>query len=70
MPVSIPQHLDSGYADDTGYNLATSIYEASIDPPLPPKVLHDTVISAAMSAFDNASNASRARGGVKKCDDM
>ena len=56
--------------DDIGFNLATSIYETSTDRPLTEKVLHDTIISAAMNAFDNASNASRARGGVKKCDDM
>ncbi|CZR66226.1 related to protein transport protein Sec39 [Phialocephala subalpina] len=55
---------------NTRYNLATSIYETSIDAPLPPRILHDTVISAAMNAFDNASNASRSRGGVKKCDEI
>jgi hypothetical protein len=59
-----------GCIDDIGYKLARSIYETSTDPPIEGKVLHDTTISAAMNAFDNASNASRARGGVKKCDEM
>ncbi len=58
------------YIDGIGYNLANAIYETSMDAPIPERLLHDTIISAAMNAFDNASNASRARGGVKKCDEM
>jgi hypothetical protein len=54
----------------TGYTLAQSVYETSVDPPLSRKALHDTVIYAAMNAFDNASNANKTRGGVKKCQDM
>jgi len=55
-----------------GYNLARSIYEASPgqDLPLPQEVLSSTIVSAAMSAYDNATNANKTRGGVKKCDDM
>ena len=32
--------------------------------------LEDTIITAAMSAYDNASNPNRTRGGLLKCDDM
>lgn len=54
----------------SGYTLARSIYETSSEAPLLQQQVRDTVISAAMNAFDNATNANRTRGGVKKCDDM
>lgn len=41
-----------------------------MDPPLPKEVLHDAIVSAAMNAYDNATNANKTRGGLKKCDDM
>jgi hypothetical protein len=53
-----------------GYTLAQSIYEQSPDPPLAKKDLQETIASAAMHAYDNASNPNKTRGGVKKCDDM
>ena len=53
-----------------GYTLARSIYETSSDRTLSKKLLEETVISAAMNAYDNATNANRTRGGVKKCDDI
>ncbi|KUJ21189.1 secretory pathway Sec39 [Mollisia scopiformis] len=59
-----------GLLTNTRFKLANSIYETSTDAPITQKLLHDTIISAAMNAFDNASNASRARGGVKKCDEI
>lgn len=33
-------------------------------------MLRDTIVSAAMNAYDNASNPHRGRGGLLKCDDM
>ncbi len=53
-----------------GYGLARSIYEDDSDQPLATKVLQDTIYAAAMTAYDNASNPNRTRGGLKKCDDM
>ncbi len=53
-----------------GYALARSIYEDAGDHPLDSKVLQDTIYAAAMTAYDNASNPNRTRGGLKKCDDM
>lgn len=53
-----------------GYSLARSIYEDAPEKPLDSKVLQDTVVSAAMNAYDNASNPHRGRGGLLKCDDM
>ena len=53
-----------------GYALARSIYEDADDQPLDPKVLQDSIYAAAMTAYDNASNPNRTRGGLKKCDDM
>ncbi|OIW29932.1 secretory pathway Sec39 [Coniochaeta ligniaria NRRL 30616] len=55
---------------NTRYSLARSLYEDSPDKPLSEKVLQDTVFAAAYNAFDNASNPNRARGGLKKCDDI
>ncbi|KAK3491413.1 secretory pathway protein Sec39-domain-containing protein [Neurospora crassa] len=52
------------------YALAKSIYEDSVEQPLDEKVLKDAVFSTAMTAYDNASNPNRTRGGLKKCDDI
>ncbi len=53
-----------------GYSLARSIYEDSPEKALNNHVLQDTVVAAAMEAYDNASNPHRGRGGLLKCDDM
>ncbi|KAH7395810.1 Sec39 domain-containing protein [Cadophora sp. MPI-SDFR-AT-0126] len=55
---------------NTRYTLARSIYEVVMDPPLPKEVLHDAIVSAAKNAYDNATNANKTRGGMKKCDDI
>ncbi|KAF4635035.1 hypothetical protein G7Y89_g3069 [Cudoniella acicularis] len=55
---------------NTRYTLARSIYESSPDRPLSKQLLVDTIISAAMNAYDNATNANKTRGGVKRCHDI
>ncbi|KAL2019623.1 hypothetical protein VTK56DRAFT_9438 [Thermocarpiscus australiensis] len=55
---------------NTRYTLARSIYEDAPDAPLDRKLLQDTVYATALSAYDNASNPNRTRGGLKKCDDI
>jgi hypothetical protein len=50
--------------------LARSIYEDAADRPLDKEVLQEIVYATAMTAYDNASNTNRTRGGVKRCDDM
>ncbi|KAI0532966.1 Sec39 domain-containing protein [Xylaria digitata] len=55
---------------NTRYSLARSIYEESPEKPLSEDVLRDTVVAAAMEAYDNASNPHRGRGGLLKCDDI
>ncbi|TGJ84302.1 hypothetical protein E0Z10_g4449 [Xylaria hypoxylon] len=55
---------------NTRYSLARSIYEDSPEKPLGEDVLQDTVVTAAMEAYDNASNPHRGRGGLLKCDDI
>ncbi|KAH6655333.1 Sec39 domain-containing protein [Truncatella angustata] len=52
------------------YSLARSIYEDSHEKILSEKVLEDTIVAAAMNAYDNASNPNRTRGGLLKCDDI
>ncbi|MBE3047514.1 hypothetical protein IMZ48_34375 [Candidatus Bathyarchaeota archaeon] len=53
----------------TGYDLARSIYEEA-GPVLDVAALRDTIVAAAMNAFDNSSNPNRTRGNLKKCDEM
>ncbi|EAQ90529.1 hypothetical protein CHGG_02464 [Chaetomium globosum CBS 148.51] len=52
------------------YELARSIYDENPGEPLERKLLQDTIYAAAMTAYDNASNPNRTRGGLKKCNDI
>ncbi|OTB05278.1 hypothetical protein M426DRAFT_320091 [Hypoxylon sp. CI-4A] len=58
------------FLSNTRYVLARSIYEDAPDRPLDSEILRETIISAAMNAYDNASNPHRGRGGLLKCDDI
>ncbi|CAK7266998.1 hypothetical protein SEPCBS119000_002313 [Sporothrix epigloea] len=51
-------------------NLARRLYEDPLDSPLSREVLQETVVAAAMTAYDSASNPNRTRGGLKKCDEI
>ncbi|KAK0739558.1 secretory pathway protein Sec39-domain-containing protein [Apiosordaria backusii] len=55
---------------NTRYALARSLYEEVPDRPIDEKLLQDTVYATAMTAYDNASNPNRTRGGLKKCDEI
>ena len=50
--------------------LAQSIYQNSPENPLSRKSLNSTLITAAMEAYDNATNGNMTRGGVKRCYDI
>ncbi|KAF4785808.1 secretory pathway protein Sec39 [Colletotrichum scovillei] len=52
------------------YSLARSLYEDATNKPLSPQIVQETIVAAALNAYDNASNPSRARGGLKKCDEI
>ncbi|KAK2024678.1 secretory pathway protein Sec39 [Colletotrichum zoysiae] len=52
------------------YSLAKSVYEDAVVKPLPAQTVQETVIAAALNAYDNASNPNRNRGGLKKCDEI
>ncbi|OLN97284.1 Protein transport protein sec39 [Colletotrichum chlorophyti] len=52
------------------YTLARSIYEDAAYNPLPAQTVQETVVAAALNAYDNASNPNRTRGGLKKCDEI
>ncbi|KAL2875518.1 hypothetical protein SGCOL_009287 [Colletotrichum sp. CLE4] len=52
------------------YSLARSLYEDAADKPLSPQIVQETIVAVALNAYDNASNPSRARGGLKKCDEI
>ncbi|KAK2045288.1 secretory pathway protein Sec39 [Colletotrichum somersetense] len=52
------------------YSLAKSLYEDAVVKPLPAQTVQETVIAAALNAYDNASNPNRNRGGLKKCDEI
>ncbi|CAK7274885.1 hypothetical protein SEPCBS57363_006393 [Sporothrix epigloea] len=55
---------------NTRVNLARTLYENSPDQPLSEELMQETVIAAAMAAYDGASNPNRTRGGLKKCDEI
>ncbi|KAL3419608.1 secretory pathway protein Sec39 [Phlyctema vagabunda] len=55
---------------NTRYDLARAIYVKSPEQPLTRAQLQDTILAAAMNAYDNATNPNRTRGGVKKCNDI
>lgn len=53
-----------------GYNLAQSLYDGSQIQIIQQDTLHDQVVAAALSQYDNATNANISRGGLKRCNDM
>ncbi|EPE35106.1 hypothetical protein GLAREA_10802 [Glarea lozoyensis ATCC 20868] len=57
------------FLSNTQYTLARSIYDPPADPPLSKNTLIGTIIAAAMNAYDNATNANKTRGGLKKAQD-
>ncbi|OHW96687.1 secretory pathway protein sec39 [Colletotrichum incanum] len=52
------------------YSLAKSLYEDAGIKPLPAQTVQETIVAAALNAYDNASNPNRTRGGLKKCDEI
>lgn len=48
------------------YQLVVDLYIQSASPPLNPTQVEEAVIEAIYSAYDNASNGNRTRGGMKK----
>ncbi|KAK6208750.1 secretory pathway protein Sec39 [Colletotrichum tabaci] len=52
------------------YSLARSLYEDTGEKPLPAQTVQETVVAAALNAYDNASNPNRTRGGLRKCDEI
>ncbi|KAI1336165.1 secretory pathway protein Sec39 [Xylariaceae sp. FL0016] len=58
------------FLSNTRYSIARSIYEDSSENPLDEDVLRETVVAAAMNAYDNATNPHRGRGGLLKSDDI
>ncbi|KAG5930068.1 hypothetical protein E4U53_002315 [Claviceps sorghi] len=52
------------------YNLARSLYEDAGDKPLPAEIIQEVVYKSALAAFDNATSPDRARGGLKRCDEI
>jgi len=58
------------FLSNARYALARSIYEEPSDNVLDRNLLRDTIVSAAMTAYDNATNPHRGRGGLLKCHDI
>ncbi|KAG0646860.1 hypothetical protein D0Z07_6230 [Hyphodiscus hymeniophilus] len=59
-----------GLLSNNRISLARRIYQIAPERPIPHETLQETVLSEAMNAYDNATNANKTRGGLKKCDDM
>ncbi|PBP24949.1 secretory pathway protein Sec39 [Diplocarpon rosae] len=66
----IEEEVFKTFLTNTRYTLARSIYETTIDQPLPKQVLHDAIVSTIMNTYDNATNANKTRGGLKKCEEI
>lgn len=56
--------------DGGSYDLAANIYCNQERPPLPTGNLESTIMNAALSSYDAASNGNRTRGGVLKASDI
>ncbi|KAG5948456.1 hypothetical protein E4U60_001877 [Claviceps pazoutovae] len=52
------------------YDLARSLFEDTDYKPLPEKAIQEVVHKSALAAFDNATSPDRARGGLKRCDEI
>ncbi|KAK9442839.1 Secretory pathway Sec39 [Metarhizium brunneum] len=52
------------------YSLARNLYDGGGPVRLPVEVVQDSVYESALSAFDNATNPNRSRGGLKRCDEI
>ncbi len=67
------QHIESSLLDTIlsmgQYSAARQIYLESRIPPLAAVRVEDQIVAAIYSAFDNASNGNRTRGGVKRASD-
>ncbi|KAG7139639.1 Protein transport protein sec39 like [Verticillium longisporum] len=58
-----------GLLANNQYSLAASLYEGA-EQSLSQQTLQDTILGAALNAYDNATNPNRTRGGLKKCDEI
>ncbi|CRK27441.1 hypothetical protein BN1708_014821 [Verticillium longisporum] len=58
-----------GLLANNQYSLAASLYEGA-EQSLSQQALQDTILGAALNAYDNATNPNRTRGGLKKCDEI
>ncbi|KAG6037191.1 hypothetical protein E4U41_005261 [Claviceps citrina] len=52
------------------YDLARSLFEDANDKCLPAGVIQEVVHKSALAAFDKATSPDRARGGLKRCDEI
>ncbi|KAM0646985.1 hypothetical protein ACHAO3_008242 [Verticillium nonalfalfae] len=68
-PCSIKSAGDLAFIQDEQYSLAASLYEGA-EQSLSQQALQDTILGAALNAYDNATNPNRTRGGLKKCDEI
>lgn len=64
--------FDNGPFSDSliEYQLAVDLYTNAESAPLTPTQVEDAVVEAIFTAYDNASNGNRTRGGMKKAYEM
>ena len=68
--VDVENELLRSMLDGGCYSTALDTYCKSTDAPLPPATVESTILNAAYSAYDAASNGNRTRGGVRKASDI
>lgn len=70
-PISILIFGNDSFSDSLlEYQLAVDLYTNSESSPLTPTQVEDAVVEAIFTAYDNASNGNRTRGGMKKAYEM
>ena len=67
--IDIENELLRAMLDAGCYTVPVTVY-CKKDSPLPTDVVKETILSAALSAYDAASNGNRTRGGVRKASDI
>ncbi|MCJ1454761.1 hypothetical protein MMC28_005114 [Mycoblastus sanguinarius] len=66
----VEDELLRAMVDGSCYSLAADIYCQQANLPLPMSTVEKTLLSAALSSYDAASNGNRTRGGVRKASDI
>ena len=69
-PEVVEHEILKAMLSDSKYEEAKQTYISARSPPLAVNTVEDEIVAAIYSAYDNASNGNRARGGMRRASDM